>query len=235
MKKQINFKKLVILGALGLTIIGTTTYALDKNTYKVKESDTLSQISPKLFNSLESVNAVAQLNKIKDQHFIQASQKFINDETNKIKVAKEKEKENENQSQSQSQSLQTNEAVKTTKALETSETVPVHDSQVEQQSVPAQTYSQSRTGTVQLSNGNTPGATGAYAAAEMEKRTGVPASTWEYIIARESNGQVTAQNPSGASGLFQTMPFHGSTATVEDQINSAVNAYKSQGLSAWGV
>lgn len=222
MKKQINFKKLVILGALGLTIIGTTTYALDKNTYKVKESDTLSKISPKLFNSLESINAVAQLNKIKDQHFIQASQKFINDEINKIKVAKEKE--------NQSQSLQTNEAVETTK---TSETVPVHDSQVEQQSAPAQTYSKS--GTVQLSNGNTAGETGTYAAAEMEKRTGVPASTWEYIIARESNGQVTAQNQSGARGLFQTMPFHGSTATVEDQINSAVNAYNSQGLSAWGI
>ena len=231
MKKQINFKKLVILGALGLTIIGTTAYALDKNTYRVKESNTLSQISPKLFNSLESVNVVAQLNKIKDQHFIQASQKFINDETNKIKVAKEKEKEKEKENQSQS--LQTNEVVETTKALETSETVPVRDSQAEQQSVPAQTYSKS--GTVQLSNGNTPGATGAYAAAEMEKRTGVPASTWEYIIARESNGQVTAQNPSGARGLFQTMPFHGSTATVEDQINSAVNAYNSQGLSAWGV
>ena len=69
----------------------------------------------------------------------------------------------------------------------------------------------------------------------MEKRTGVPASTWEYIIARESNGQVNAYNPSGASGLFQTMPFHGSTATVEDQINSAVNAYNVQGLTAWSV
>ena len=42
--------------------------------------------------------------------------------------------------------------------------------------------------------------------------------TWEHIIARESNGQVDAYNPSGASGLFQTMPGWGSTATVEDQI-----------------
>ena len=38
----------------------------------------------------------------------------------------------------------------------------------------------------------------------------------------------------GASGLFQTMPGWGSTATVDDQIQSAYNAYSSQGLSAWG-
>lgn len=49
------------------------------------------------------------------------------------------------------------------------------------------------------------------------------------------NGDVNAYNPSGASGLFQTMPGWGSTATVEDQINSAVNAYNAQGFSAWGV
>ena len=68
----------------------------------------------------------------------------------------------------------------------------------------------------------------------MAEMTGVPASTWEAIIARESNGQVNAANASGASGLFQTMPGWGSTATVDDQIQAAYNAYSSQGLSAWG-
>ncbi|EJN94750.1 transglycosylase SLT domain-containing protein [Streptococcus ratti] len=86
-----------------------------------------------------------------------------------------------------------------------------------------------------LANGNTAGATGSEAAAQMAAATGVPQSTWEYIIARESNGQVNAANGSGASGLFQTMPGWGSTATVQDQINSAINAYNSQGLSAWGM
>ena len=43
----------------------------------------------------------------------------------------------------------------------------------------------------------------------MAEMTGVPASTWEAIIARESNGQVNAANASGASGLFQTMPGWG--------------------------
>ena len=90
------------------------------------------------------------------------------------------------------------------------------------------------TGGVVLSNGNTAGATGSYAASRMAEMTGVPASTWEAIIARESNGQVDAYNASGASGLFQTMPGWGSTATVDDQIQSAYSAYSAQGLSAWG-
>lgn len=91
------------------------------------------------------------------------------------------------------------------------------------------------TNAVSLANGNTAGATGSEAAAQMAAATGVPQSTWEYIIARESNGQVNATNGSGASGLFQTMPGWGSTATVQDQINSAINAYRAQGLSAWGM
>ena len=101
-------------------------------------------------------------------------------------------------------------------------------------SAPAQSYS-APGGSVVLSNGNTAGADGAAAAQEMARRTGVPASTWEHIIARESNGQVGARNASGASGLFQTMPGWGSTATVEDQINAATRAYQAQGLSAWGM
>ena len=99
---------------------------------------------------------------------------------------------------------------------------------------PAQSYA-APGGSVVLPNGNTAGADGAAAAQEMARRTGVPASTWEHIIARESNGQVGARNASGASGLFQTMPGWGSTATVQDQIDSATRAYQAQGLSAWGM
>lgn len=91
------------------------------------------------------------------------------------------------------------------------------------------------TSSVKLSNGNTPGSVGSSVAQEMAKRTGVSASTWEHIIARESNGDPNAHNPSGAHGLLQTMPVHGSTATVSDQVNSAVRAFNSQGLSAWGM
>lgn len=96
------------------------------------------------------------------------------------------------------------------------------------------TTSSQPAGSVRLANGNTAGEQGLYAAQKMSELTGVPASTWEHIIARESNGQVDAYNPSGASGLFQTMPGWGSTATVEDQIQAAYRAYSAQGLSAWG-
>ncbi|HGA0919745.1 TPA: transglycosylase SLT domain-containing protein [Streptococcus agalactiae] len=85
-----------------------------------------------------------------------------------------------------------------------------------------------------LSNGNTAGAIGSAAAVQMAAATGVPQSTWEHIIARESNGNPNVANASGASGLFQTMPGWGSTATVQDQVNSAIKAYRAQGLSAWG-
>lgn len=116
--------------------------------------------------------------------------------------------------------------------------VPEYSAPAQTYSAPVETYTTENysapSGNVVLSNGNTAGETGLYAAQQMEARTGVPASTWEHIIARESNGQVNAYNPSGASGLFQTMPGWGSTATVEDQINAAVNAYNNQGLSAWG-
>ena len=84
------------------------------------------------------------------------------------------------------------------------------------------------------SNGNTAGAVGLDAAAQMAAATGVPQSTWEAIIARESNGDPTVANASGASGLFQTMPGWGSTATVQDQIATAIKVYNTQGLSAWG-
>ncbi|MFV8044609.1 transglycosylase [Streptococcus pluranimalium] len=96
-----------------------------------------------------------------------------------------------------------------------------------------QVYTTSSTGYA-LTNGNTAGETGSYAAAQMAAATGVSQATWEHIIARESNGQVGARNASGASGLFQTMPGWGSTATVQDQINSALKAYNAQGLAAWG-
>lgn len=104
----------------------------------------------------------------------------------------------------------------------------------QQQSAPSYSTASTSTGSVRLANGNTAGSLGSRAAAEMASRTGVPASTWEAIIARESNGQLDAYNPSGASGLFQTIGW-GPTDTLEQQINAAEKAYNAQGLSAWGM
>ncbi|MBJ8326323.1 transglycosylase family protein [Streptococcus pacificus] len=98
-----------------------------------------------------------------------------------------------------------------------------------QETAPATSYP------VVLANGNTAGEIGSQAAAQMAAATGVSQQTWEYIIARESNGNPSAANPSGASGLFQTMPGWGSTATVDQQIETAIKVYNTQGLSAWGM
>lgn len=116
-------------------------------------------------------------------------------------------------------------------AAEATPVVQQETTQVVQYTAAPVAYS---SGGVVLSNGNTAGVVSSQAAAQMAAATGVPQSTWEHIIARESNGNPSAANASGASGLFQTMPGWGSTATVQDQVNSALNAYRAQGLSAWG-
>lgn len=116
-------------------------------------------------------------------------------------------------------------------AAEATPVVQQETTQVVQYTAAPVAYS---SGGVVLSNGNTAGVVGSQAAAQMAAATGVPQSTWEHIIARESNGNPSAANASGASGLFQTMSGWGSTVTVQDQVNSALNAYRAQGLSAWG-
>lgn len=115
-------------------------------------------------------------------------------------------------------------------AQEATQAAPV--AQAPAQQAPAQQYAAPASG--YLANGNSAGVVGSQAAAQMAAATGVPQSTWEAIIARESNGNPNVSNASGASGLFQTMPGWGSTATVQDQINAATKAYNAQGLSAWG-
>lgn len=147
------------------------------------------------------------------------------------KANKEKVEESKPQSETTGESVEA--AEKSQSDTTTSAVSTNNDTTSTQNTGTAPSVAASGSGSVALSNGNTAGEVGSYAAAQMAAATGVPQSTWESIIARESNGDHTAANGSGASGLFQTMPGWGSTATVEDQIQSALNAYNAQGLSAW--
>lgn len=210
-----KIKHILATATLGLALYAGSAVSADQIDYVVKAGDTLSTIAERELGSVAYVDAIAEANGIKNKDLIQVGQELtfdgVTDGTYSVPEY-------------------------TAPTYTETYSAPV-ETYTETYSAPAQTYTETYSapsGSVVLSNGNTAGETGLYAAQQMEARTGVPASTWEHIIARESNGQVNAYNPSGASGLFQTMPGWGSTATVEDQINAAVNAYNNQGLSAWG-
>ena len=151
-------------------------------------------------------------------------------EVSSIKENKEKVEESKAQSETMTETVGASE-----KPQSESATTASIDATFTQNNGAASSVASSTTGngSVIISNGNTAGEIGSYAAVQMAAVTGVPQSTWESIIARESNGDYTVASSSGASDLFQTMPGWGSTATVEDQIQSALNAYNAQGLSAW--
>ena len=209
--KKFQWTVTSLLSAASLFISGIAT--VNAETYEVKSGDTLSKIA--LENNTSVENIIAS-NNLTNEDLIYAGQIIELGERSKSMVDKVAPQEQAKPAESAPAAAQTAQK-QTTYAANA-----------------AVTSAQSTNGGIVLSNGNTAGEQGSYAAARMAEMTGVPASTWEAIIARESNGQVNAANASGASGLFQTMPGWGSTATVDDQIQAAYNAYSSQGLSAWG-
>lgn len=231
--KLINKAALVLAPAtlLATTILTSAVSADEKKpveTYTVKEGDSLSSISQELFGDESYVDEIAYINKIENIHKIDVDQKLNLKDVKTVKVPVEFKQKVDAQLAASLEPAPAPQAA----ATSTTSAPVTYQAPTATYQAPAQPTTPG--GSVRLANGNTAGATGSAAAAEMARRTGVPASTWEHIIARESNGQVNAYNPSGASGLFQTMPGWGSTATVEDQINAATRAYQSQGLSAWG-
>lgn len=209
--KKFQWTVTSLLSAASLFISGIAT--VNAETYEVKSGDTLSKIA--LENNTSVENIIAS-NNLTNEDLIYAGQIIELGERSKSMIDEVAPQEQAKPAESAPAAAQTAQK-QTTYAANA-----------------AVTSAQSTNGGIVLSNGNTAGEQGSYAAARMAEMTGVPASTWEAIIARESNGQVNAANASGASGLFQTMPGWGSTATVDDQIQAAYNAYSSQGLSAWG-
>ena len=209
--KKFQWTVTSLISAASLFISGIAT--VNAETYEVKSGDTLSKIA--LENNTSVENIIAS-NNLTNEDLIYAGQIIELGERSKSMIDKVAPQEQAKPAESAPTAAQTAQK-QTTYAANA-----------------AVTSAQSTNGGIVLSNGNTAGEQGSYAAARMAEMTGVPASTWEAIIARESNGQVNAANASGASGLFKTMPGWGSTATVDDQIQAAYNAYSSQGLSAWG-
>lgn len=209
--KKFQWTVTSLLSAASLFISGIAT--VNAETYEVKSGDTLSKIA--LENNTSVENIIAS-NNLTNEDLIYAGQIIELGERSKSMIDKVAPQEQAKPAESAPAAAQT------------------AQKQITYAANAAVTSAQSTNGGIVLSNGNTAGEQGSYAAARMAEMTGVPASTWEAIIARESNGQVNAANASGASGLFQTMPGWGSTATVDDQIQAAYNAYSSQGLSAWG-
>lgn len=212
--KKFQWTVTSLISAASLFISGIAT--VNAETYEVKSGDTLSKIALENNTSLENIIST---NNLTNEDLIYAGQIIELGERSKSMVDKVAPQE------------QAKPAESAPTATATAQTAQKQTTYVANATV---TSAQSTNGGIVLSNGNTAGEQGAYAASRMAEMTGVPASTWEAIIARESNGQVNAANASGASGLFQTMPGWGSTATVDDQIQSAYNAYSNQGLSAWG-
>ena len=210
--KKFQWTVTSLLSAASLFISGIAT--VNAETYEVKSGDTLSKIA--LENNTSVENIIAS-NNLTNEDLIYAGQIIELGERSKSMIDKVAPQEQAKPAESA-----------TTATAQTAQKQTTYAANA------AVTSAQSTNGGIVLPNGNTAGEQGSYAAARMAEMTGVPASTWEAIIARESNGQVNAANASGASGLFQTMPGWGSTATVDDQIQAAYNAYSSQGLSAWG-
>ena len=213
--KKFQWTVTSLISAASLFISGIAT--VNAETYEVKSGDTLSKIALENNTSLENIIST---NNLTNEDLIYAGQIIELGERSKSMVDKVAPQE-----QSKIAENTPTETVVAPQATQKQTTYGANATV---------TSAQSTNGGIVLSNGNTAGEQGAYAASRMAEMTGVPASTWEAIIARESNGQVNAANASGASGLFQTMPGWGSTATVDDQIQAAYNAYNSQGLSAWG-
>lgn len=212
--KKFQWTVTSLISAASLFISGIAT--VNAETYEVKSGDTLSKIALENNTSLENIIST---NNLTNEDLIYAGQIIELGERSKSMVDKVAPQEQAKPAES---------------ALTATATAQTAQKQTTYAANATVTSAQSTNGGIVLSNGNTAGEQGAYAASRMAEMTGVPASTWEAIIARESNGQVNAANASGASGLFQTMPGWGSTATVDDQIQAAYNAYSNQGLSAWG-
>ena len=71
---------------------------------------------------------------------------------------------------------------------------------------------------------------------QLQSRTGVPASQWDYIISRESGWMLNIKNSLGYYGLFQLSPgYRGYDGGVAEQIEGAIYLFNHGGMAHWAL
>lgn len=111
-----------------------------------------------------------------------------------------------------------------------------------QSATPNPGESTTRSDTVAVDNGNKvePGGLSkedrTYVLSQLQSRTGVSASQWDYIISRESGWLSSIKNTIGYYGLFQLAPnYPGYDGDVDSQINGAVYLFNNGGMKHWAL
>lgn len=75
-----------------------------------------------------------------------------------------------------------------------------------------------------------------YVLTQLQSRTGVPASQWDYIISRESGWMLTIKNSLGYYGLFQLSPgYRGYDGGIDEQIEGAIYLFNHGGMAHWSL
>lgn len=75
-----------------------------------------------------------------------------------------------------------------------------------------------------------------YVLTQLQSRTGVPASQWDYIISRESGWMLNIKNALGYYGLFQLAPgYRGYDGGLAEQIEGAIYLFNHGGMAHWAL
>jgi len=210
LKKLVTTLLATTAAALGLFLAGSANADASTN-YTVKSGDSVWAISQQ-FGS--TIDAVENANHIQN-HLILPGQTLIIPDGTTTAAAQPAATNNTTVAQ---QPAQTNAQSATTTQQTQTYSQPAANTQTSTATQSTTNYGSSKSAVL----------------SEMASRTGVSASTWNYIINRESNWQPSVRNSSsGAYGLFQNM--HISGGSVQEQVNAAVSLYKQQGLAAWSM